>query len=331
MNTALLRGELFRRTSELAASAQTFALATVVRVEPPSSAAPGNHAIVFPDGRIEGWIGGGCATPTVRAEALAALRGGKPRLVRITPNVDERAPIGVLVAAMTCDSRGTIDIWIEPFLPAPTLVVGGDSPVAAAIAALAATLGFAVVRIVPDGEASGCDVAAMTELLAERSRGESRETWLVAASHGAFDDELIEAGLHRGFAYAGVIASQPRSEAIRARLIARGVDAATLAAYHPEAGLRIAAKTAEEIALSVLAEIVSLRRHAEEAAGVVEPEPTPGAFALDPICGMTVAIASAEFVVNDPNGATYFCCGGCRRTYLDNAAAASRTAGDATV
>jgi xanthine dehydrogenase accessory factor len=262
------RADLLRRSSDLAAAGVPFALATVVRIEPPSSARPGHRAIVHRDGSMEGWIGGGCASPTVRRESMRALATATPRYVRITPDVRGPAPDGVVLAPMTCSSGGTVDVWIEPFLPAPALVVGGSSPVAAAVAELGQTLGF---RVVTHAEAHGdaCEsVDAIIAGLEQKGPFDAQETWLVAVSHGEFDDELIEAGIRLGFRYAGLIASEKRAAVTRVRLHQRGLDDGALGAFHPSAGLRIGAKTPQEIALAVLGEIVALRRTAT----VVETE-----------------------------------------------------------
>jgi xanthine dehydrogenase accessory factor len=256
----LERADLLRRTSELAAGGVPFALATVVRVETPSSARPGHRAIVYRDGSMEGWIGGGCATPTVRREAILALAGGAPRFVRITPDARGPAPEGIVLAPMTCSSGGTVDVWIEPFLPAPALIVGGSSPVATALADLGATLGFRVVTYAEaHGDACG-SVHCITNGLAEKGEFDPRETWAVAVSHGDFDDEFVEAGVRLGFRYVGLVASERRSAVLRVRLHQHGLADDALGAFHPSAGLRIGAKTPQEIALAVMAEIVGLRR-----------------------------------------------------------------------
>src|ERR687897_2782024 len=145
-NSLTRRGEALRRASELAQAERPFAIVTVVRTEPSTSARTGNRAVVFPDGRVEGWVGGGCIQPTARREALAALEEGEPRLVRITPEAAAAQP-GVHMTKMTCASEGTADLYIEPFLPRPTLVLAGASPVTSTLAAIAPPLGFRLVRV----------------------------------------------------------------------------------------------------------------------------------------------------------------------------------------
>src|SRR5215218_5691517 len=145
-NSIARRAESLRRAGELAQAERPFAIVTVVRTEPSTSARTGNRAIVFPDGSMEGWVGGGCIQPTARREGLGALREGEPRLVRISPEAATAQP-NVRMARMTCASEGTADLYVEPFLPRPTLVAAGSSPVTNTLSALAPPLGFRFVGL----------------------------------------------------------------------------------------------------------------------------------------------------------------------------------------
>src|SRR5829696_10469034 len=177
-NSIARRAESLRRAGELAQAERPFAIVTVVRTEPSTSARTGNRAIVFPDGSMEGWVGGGCIQPAARREGLAALEEGEPRLVRITPDtaVDQH---NVRMARMTCASEGTVDLYVEPFLPPPTLAAAGDSPLTATLAAIATPLGFKFLA-----------VDAATELNAEVIP-QPQDTWLVVATFGEFDEEAV--------------------------------------------------------------------------------------------------------------------------------------------
>src|SRR5215210_6873430 len=156
-NTLARRADSLLRAGELANAGRPFAAVTVVRTEPSTSARAGDRAIVFPDGSMEGWVGGGCIGPTARREGLAALEDGEPRLVRITPDT-AASQHNVRMARMTCASEGTADLYVEPFLPRPTLIVAGDSPVAATLAAIAPPLGF---RLLTMDVATGLDPDAI--------------------------------------------------------------------------------------------------------------------------------------------------------------------------
>lgn len=254
----------------LAAEGRPFALATVVSVERPASARRGDHAVVTPDGALAGWVGGACTEPTVVREALAALADGEARLVRVEGG---------------CVSEGTIEVLIEPQLPAPLLAVIGDSPAARTLAELARTVGW---RVSTEPE-EGADA-------------------VVVASMGQGDEDALQAALAGEAGYVGLVASAKRGSAVLADLRARGLDEEALARVCCPAGLDLGPSSQEEIAVAILAELVAWRHtRPGSAAELVE--------AVDPVCGMTVSIAGArETVVHE--GRTYYFCGpGCRRAF----------------
>jgi xanthine dehydrogenase accessory factor len=303
-NSLARRADSLRRAGELAQAERPFAVVTVVRTEPSTSARAGNRAIVFPDGKMEGWVGGGCIQPTARREGLAALEEGEPRLVRITPDTAV-SQHNVRIARMTCASEGTADLYVEPFLPRPTLAAAGDSPLTATLAAIAPPLGF---RFVP--------VDSATDLNPE-TIPHPRDSWLVVATFGEFDEDAVEAGIRLNLPYVGLVASERRAESVLWELRARGLGDAELSVVRSPAGIPIGASGQEEISLSVMAEIVSLR--AKLRPGLRKDEaPGPAAQpeeAVDPVCGMTVEVAGARHVVEFGGRAYYFCCPGCRREF----------------
>src|SRR5918998_1038136 len=245
-NSLTRRAESLRRTSELAQAERPFAVVTVVRTEPSTSARTGNRALVFPDGSMQGWVGGGCIQPTARREGLAALTEGEPRLVRITPDAAASQP-NVRIAQMTCASEGTADLYIEPFLPRPALVAAGDSPLTATLATIAPPLGFGFLAV---DTATDLNDEAITY---------PRDTWLVVATFGDFDEAAVEAGVRLNLPYVGLVASERRAESILSELRARGFGEEALKVVRSPAGLPIGASGQEEISLSIMAEIVSLR------------------------------------------------------------------------
>src|SRR5918994_5538849 len=208
-NSLTRRGEALRRASELAQAERPFAIVTVVRTEPSTSARTGNRAIVFPDGSMEGWVGGGCIQPTARREGLAALEEGEPRLVRIPPDT-AASQHNVHMARMTCASEGTADLYVEPFLPRPTLAAAGDSPLTATLAAIATPLGF---RFLAVDAAAGLNDEAVPY---------PRDTWLVVATFGEFDEDAVGAGLRLNLPYVGLVASERRAASVISELRARG-------------------------------------------------------------------------------------------------------------
>ena len=303
-NSLARRADSLRRTSELAQAERPFAVVTVVRTEPSTSARVGNRAIVFPDGGMEGWVGGGCIQPTARREGLAALESGEPRLVRITPDTAV-SQHNVHVARMTCASEGTADLYVEPFLPRPTLAAAGDSPLTATLAALAPPLGF---RFLAVDTASGLNAEATPH---------PRDTWLVVATFGEFDEDAVEAGVRLNLPYVGLVASERRAASILSELRSRGLGEEALEVVRSPAGLPIGTSGQEEISLSVMAEIVSLRaklRPGLRGGHAVQPDTQPEE-ATDPVCGMTVEVAGARHVAAYGGRDYYFCCAACKRKF----------------
>lgn len=306
-----MRPELLAMAAELSRREEPYVLAVVTWRRPPSSAQTGDSALITADGGFHGWLGGACTRPTVEREARAALADGRPRLVALDPEPGAGAARpGVDVRPMTCHSGGSVEIYLDPILPPPRLVVYGESPAARALAALAGTLGYGVTQVPASG-------AGDTGAAAGR-----RPLYAVVATMGEADEESIRAALELAPDYLGLVASPRRFAEIRRTLMAGGVAEEALDRVTSPAGLSIGARTPEEIALSVLAEIVQVRAAAaeaprEEAGGEAAEEPAGApATALDPICGMTVEIAGARHTAEHAGRSFYFCCGGCRERFL---------------
>ncbi|HEX6202148.1 MAG TPA: XdhC/CoxI family protein, partial [Thermoanaerobaculia bacterium] len=302
-----MRADLLALAAELSRREEPYVLAVVTWRRPPSSAQAGDTALVTADA-FHGWLGGACTRPTVEREARAALADGRPRLVVLDPEpgAEERRP-GVEVRPMTCHSGGSVEIYLDPVLPAPRLVVYGESPAARALAAIGGTLGYTVTAVdSPGAEApAGGAPAPVTTIGTSGAPGAApahaggpphrRPLYAVVATMGEADEESIRAALELRPDYLGLVASERRFAEIRRTLAAAGVDEQALDAVRSPAGLSIGARTPEEIALAVLAEVVQLRPAAQAAAGEAAAEaPAAPATAVDPICGMTVEIAGAR-------------------------------------
>jgi xanthine dehydrogenase accessory factor len=320
------RGGFFELAAELLARREPFATATVVRAERPTSAKPGAKAIVTGDGRLVGWIGGSCAAPVVIREALGAIADGETRLIEISKTRAAPRP-GVRHFPMTCHSGGTLEIHIEPLLPTEQLVIVGRTPLARALAALGSALGRHVVVAEPDVTTEDFPTAGTIVPELSGARVDER-TAIVIASRGDADEDPVEAALATPAWYVGLVASPTRAAVIRDVLGRRGVSRERIERLSSPAGLDIGAKTDEEIALTILAQMLSYR-HAREAMAAAAAEthrnfqPMPAAReAIDPICGMTVAITAAALRA-EHGGATYYFCGeGCRRRFLADPVAA---------
>src|ERR687889_294969 len=303
-NSLARRAESLRRAGELAQAERPFAVVTVVRTEPSTSASTGNRAIVFMEGSMEGWVGGGCIQPTARREGLAALEDGEPRLVRITPDT-AASQRNVLMARMTCASEGTADLYVEPFLPRPALIVAGDTPVAATLAAIAPPLGFRLLTM------------DATMRLTPGEVPYPQDSWMVVATYGEFDEDAVEAGIRLGLPYVGLVASAQRAGHVLSGLRSRGLEDGELAVVRSPAGLPLGTSGQEGISLSIMAEISSLRAESRPSFSGVRERESPGEpdTAVDPVCGMAVEVASARHVVEHGGSLYYFCCAGCRRTF----------------
>jgi xanthine dehydrogenase accessory factor len=283
--------ELARRVDALAAERIPFVAATVVRAQHPTSVRAGDSAIVLGDGTIEGFVGGACAESSVRLQALRVLETGEPLLLRIVPEgADEGAAAeGAIVVRNDCLSGGALEIFLEPRLPAPRITVVGETPIAFALASIGERLGYDVV--VSAGSPELSDDAA-----------------LVVASHGRDEEGALAAALEAGVPYVGLVASRTRGAAVRDGLSAAGVPEERVRMLRTPAGLPIGAVTPEEIAVSILAEIVAARHEQPHVAAAP-------AAAVDPVCGMSVVVAPATPHL-DHNGLTFYFCGeGCLHAF----------------
>jgi xanthine dehydrogenase accessory factor len=341
-----MSGSIHARAAELEAGDRPFAIATVVAVRKPTSARPGASGIVHPDGSIEGWVGGSCAQPVVVREALRAISDGQPRLLRLSkdgPGEGRRAD-GVIELVMTCHSGGTLEIYVEPHLPTPQLWVIGTTPIVGALARLGAAAGWAVTVIDPIAEADAFPGATRVHVSADiRGLDPAAAPFVVVASQGIWDEEAVGLALTREAAYVGLVASPTRAGVVREWLREETtVGEDRIAALRAPAGLDLGAETPEEIALSILAELVQVRRGradfvaspgpATVAAGLPETitlEPVVDDIVLlDPVCGMTVERAHARHLAEHDGVVYAFCSIGCRTRFIREPAA--YLSGDAT-
>ena len=299
--------DLLTLAADLRRRGERFALATVVRCERPTSAKPGAKALIRPDGSVTGWVGGACAEPVVAREALAALRDGRPRLVVLVGDGgrDPARTEGIEHYPMTCHSGGTLEIYVEPFLPKALLVLVGHGPVIETLATLAESAGYEVAALPGDAVAG-----------ALRGLAVGPDSAVVVATHGDLDEDALNRVLATPAGYVSLVASRKRAAGIVATLHERGVPREQLDRLKAPAGLDIGAITPEEIAVSILAEIIHARRGRKtehvEAGGA---EPAAVAEARDPVCGMTVEIATARHQSDWAGRSVYFCCLRCKDAF----------------
>jgi len=284
---------------------EPFVEATVVRAQSPTSVRAGDAAIVRPDGTIEGFVGGSCAEASVRLYSLRVIAAGEPLLLRILPGGAEGQPAaaqGAVTVKNPCLSGGALEIFLNPHLPASTLRIVGEAPIGVALADLARRLGYKVELSVAEDSDPRADDAAV-----------------VVASHGHDEERVLTAALRSGVPYVALVASQIRGDAVKQSL---DLPEELLAQLHTPAGLEIGAETPEEIALAILAEIVALRRLGTAEAYTPAPPPPavaptvlPIEAAVDPVCGMEVAVSAASIQLERAGERYYFCSEGCRDSF----------------
>jgi xanthine dehydrogenase accessory factor len=339
--------DFFDKVAAMRREGQPFAVATVVARRAPVSAHLGDRAIVFADGRMEGFIGGACSREIIRKQALESMRARHACLVSIRPDAAEASTSNPehVVVPMTCVSEGAVDVYVEPFVPARRLVVVGTTPVADALTRTARSLDYEVVRVVDANErrdldassgALGFTVAAL-ESLESVLEGHGADVAAVVASQGHYDEQALEVILKRGVSYVGLVASRKRGATVRAFLEGRGVPGVDT--VRNPAGIDLGARTAPEVALSILAEIVQARpsqtltppaaepsgvRH--QATATVGTGGTPSthaarlaaqpATAVDPVCKMDVDVQTARHMAEVDGTMYYFCCAQCKARFM---------------
>jgi xanthine dehydrogenase accessory factor len=249
----------YRTAKELEANSESYVLATVIRAIAPTSAKPGDKAVITAEGVVHGWIGGSCAEPTVKKEAELALTDGACRVVQITP--DPNLPNdreGLVVVPMTCYSGGELEIYLEPHRAKRELVVFGNSPVAQALVELGVAVGYKVT-VVDTTERPPLEGAAVITSLDEVELKRPDEAAIVVATHGVFDEDAIARSVELTPAYLGVVASPQRFSSLGGSMLRRGVSREAWANVDGPAGIDIGATTAQEIAVSVIAAITAQR------------------------------------------------------------------------
>lgn len=325
--------DFFERVAALRREGQSFAVATVVARRAPVSAHLGDRAIVYADGRMEGFVGGACSREIVRQQALEALAARQGRLVSIRPDGADPAESTAehVVVPMTCASEGAVEVYVDPVVRARSLIVVGATPVAEALARLARAMQYSVVRVVDSREQgdvessekpavgaadlseAGFDIVPLEEL-ANVARGRPSETAAVVASQGHYDEQALEVILQAGVPYVGLVASRKRGSTVRSLLEERG--AAGVAALRSPAGLDLGGRTASEVALSILAEIVQAWANERPNGTPTAPRAATATEAVDPVCGMRVNVFTARHRADLEGVAYYFCCANCRGRFL---------------
>jgi xanthine dehydrogenase accessory factor len=298
----MINVELSTQFERLLAEREPFVLATVVRARRPTSVRPGNAALVRADGTIDGFVGGICAESSVRLYSLRVLETGEPLLLRLVPGDGDGADPdetieGAVVERNPCLSGGSLEIFLEPHLPAPRVLVLGGSPIARALEQVGQAAGYECRRT-ESGDGVDVDGAAA----------------VIVASHGSDEEGVLAAALKAGVPYVALVASRKRGASVRDAL---ELPVELRSQLHTPAGLDIGARTPAEIAVSVLAEVIA-EHHAHPSLDAPEARlevPAAAPAAVDPICGMQVAVSPATPQLLCAGEPHYFCGPGCRDAY----------------
>jgi len=302
--------EVMEHAAELARRGEAFALATVVWRQGPSSSQQGSRAIITADGELHGWIGGACAEPAVIRAATHVIATGSAELL-LLGNPDQfggAVPEGVAVIPISCQSEGALEVYIEPVVPVPHMVVVGRSPMAQTLADLARALGWHAELI--DGPDFTAD-------------GVGEQSLVVVATQGHDDERVLERAVAARPAYLGLVGSRKRGAAVLGYLADRGLPKAALDRVRVPAGLDLGSTTHPEIAVAILAELVQLRASGALAGGTAGPpsvQSQPGT-AVDPVCGMTMTAGQRSLSLDHAGSTYYFCGAGCRHAFEKDPAA----------
>ncbi|MET4094283.1 XdhC family protein [Arthrobacter sp. UYCu712] len=295
--------------NDLASRREPFVQATVVRAQRPTSAHAGDTALVLPSGEIRGFVGGNCVESSVREYSLQVLASEEPLLLRVVQGEPSRsAEEGAVEVSNPCLSGGAIEIFLQPRIPAPRVLVVGTTPVAQALETLGAAVGLAVE--LTDGESA---------------RPRADDAALIVASHGKAEEVALEAALRAGVLYVALVASGTRGAAVLESL---DVDPGQRSRVFTPAGLQLGARTPGEIALSILAQLIQERakpRHGGDPALATPPAADAPATAIDPVCGMTVAAVESSLHVEHNGVTVYFCSPGCRAAFRKDPERYART------
>jgi len=327
----------FDRVAGLERQHASFAIATVVARRSPVSSHLGDRALIFADGRMEGFVGGSCSRDIVRRHALDAIGSRRPLLLQIRPDArsaadtpsDEPGHVNTdrVVIPMSCSSEGAVDVYIEPRVPLRRLIVAGFTPVAEALARLAVALEYDVVRVIVESElrditAGGgavvVELKALREFLASLDERARHDLVAIVASQGHYDELVLEILLERQIGFTGLLASRRRAATVVGVLAQQGVSADRIATVRNPVGLDIGARSAGEVAVSILAEIIE---HGQPAvadstpADALPAAPAHDTSAIDPVCGMDVETTGALYRAEHAGTVYFFCGGHCRASF----------------
>jgi xanthine dehydrogenase accessory factor len=311
--------KFLEHTIDLKKRNEPFAIAIVVRREAPSSGKAGDKAVINKFGEILGWVGGGCVKSIIIKEAEDAMKSGKARLVKIGNSIIPSKQVDVMEYKMTCQSEGTVEIFIEPVIPQPHLVVIGKTAIAKSLVKLARDAGYSITGVAQDANLQTFE--KVDELITQINLTNVKttaSTFIVVATQGEQDEKALEEALKKESMYIGFVASRKKMISIASYLSDAGFDKAAVAAIKSPAGIDINAKTPEEVAISILAEMIQVRNNSSvnnsfqqfdqsKAEGGETPK-----YYINPVCGVPIDMNNPKHIIEYKNEKVYFCCDGCK-------------------
>lgn len=307
--------EFLEQYKELNQQKIPFATAIVVNRVEPSSGKPGDKAIILQDGTIKGWIGGGCTRGIVLKEALLAIQQGKPRLVSISPDSKAATTQGVVSYTMTCQSGGSVSVYIEPVLPRPHILILGKSHIAMALAKLSKATGYEVSVLSKGIEKDGFPT---TDKLIDDDRLDPSliepNTYIVVCTQGENDALALQQAIKSGADYISFVSSYKKANAIYSELRKQGISFEELEKIKTPAGLKINAKLPEEVAVSILAEIIATLRDPKKEASP-ESQLNLDEYFINPVCNVPIQKSTAKHIIPYKGRDYYFCCDGCKVSF----------------
>ncbi|KAA9036519.1 YHS domain-containing protein [Ginsengibacter hankyongi] len=309
----------FDNINKLKEKNEPFAIAIVVRREAPSSGKVGDKAVINKFGEILGWVGGGCVKGIIIKEAEDAMKRGKARLVKIGNSIVSSKQEGVMEYKMTCQSEGTVEVFVEPVLPVPHLVIIGKSSIAKALVKLAGAIGYRITAVAQDANLQTFE--KVDELVTQISLANVRTTpatFIVVATQGEQDEKALVEALKKESAYVGFVASRKKMASITNYLADAGFDKTAIDLIKSPAGIDINAKSPDEVAISILAELIQVQNSSpvmisfekfdeSKAETGISPK-----YYINPVCGVPVDINNPKHIIEYHGEKVYFCCDGCK-------------------
>ena len=298
---------------------EAYAMAFIIRRLIPSSGKPGDKAIITKEGHIHGWIGGGCTRGIVLKEALLSLKEGKPRTISITPSANNNLPDHIKTYTMTCQSGGEVDVYIEPVLPKPHLLIFGVSHIGMALSKIAKAMDYEVSAISNNVDKNLFpDADRLIDIKELDNHSFGKNAYIVVCTQGEGDTEALFKALELNASYLSFVASRKKANAIFRELRGKGVNFDQLKTIKTPAGLDLGAKLPEEVAISILAQIIQDFRSIPKEPETKKEEPLTidnEDFYINPVCQIPVQKSTAKHVLEYKKEKVYFCCDGCKVSF----------------